>query len=831
MRWKASVFTLAMALAMMTGCAQRCWLDKQDWERFHMQNALPLGFETDTTISSRPTTDVPTTAPPTVLDPEREPRYISLAECIALALERGNTGIQSVRVPGGINEDPLPISPNGGPYQFVSSDNIRVLTLNPAVVGATIDEALARFDAKWVTSFGSGTTNQPIQGFNSFSNGDNGRFVSTLVKPLPTGGLAAVTWSTLYQDLTSPPTNFPLRNPAYTPRLQFTFEHSLWQSFGVDTNQLLSRPPLLGNLLSQIHPEASQYYQGHPLNLQNQGAGAGFNPSGILITRTRFDQSRADLERVVNYMLYNTEVAYWNLYGAYVSLYASEQALRFGYETYRQARSKYESGLAEFTVERVAQSRGQFEQFRGDRLQALDRVLEAERVLRVFLGLKANDGTRLVPVDAPTLAPYMPSWMTAWEEAMTLRPELVAARQELRALQFNLMVQQNFLKPDLRFVSQFGINGLGSSLSGDGQFFDQTQNVFQPDNAIRRLVSAHYNDWSLGLTLNIPIGFRFEHAAVRQAKVQLAQGYQAVKREENKVEMFLRKAYDDLFTAHGLVSRRRAQREAYAEQLEARFKLFKAGRKEATIEFVLQAQQQWANALNQEYQAIVQYNNALAQFQFAKGTIMMHDNVAISEGPIPQCAQVRAVEHERQRSHALVLRERANPIPHAPANADGVPYMPKLSNYEAPSLPALMDQKDLPPPEKLENAPRANPTTAMATEPRPAETKAPAAKPTEAKELHYSRPAIAPTQTEVAPELKKNAAAPIMDGLRLPPLPTLPTTTPALPMTPLPVVQSPYNTSAPLPQTTAMPMQSPYSASPLPTPPTPAPGLPLPTTP
>src|SRR5439155_24621708 len=27
---------------------------------------------------------------------------------------------------------------------------------------------------------------QPIQGFNSFSNGDNGRFVSTVVKPLST---------------------------------------------------------------------------------------------------------------------------------------------------------------------------------------------------------------------------------------------------------------------------------------------------------------------------------------------------------------------------------------------------------------------------------------------------------------------------------------------------------------------------------------------------------------------------------------------------------------------------------------------------------------------
>src|SRR5262249_42440980 len=164
-------------------------------------------------------------------------------------------------------------------------------------------------------------------------------------------------------------------------------------------------------------------------------------------------QTRADLERVVNFQLYNVEVAYWNLYGAYVSLYTAEQALRFGYETYRLARLKYESGKEGFTLERVAQSHGQFEQFRGDRLVALGNVLEAERVLRSLLGLPPEDGHRLVPVDAPTLAPYVPNWETALEEALTLRPELVLARQELRTLQMNVLVQQNFLKPDLRFQS------------------------------------------------------------------------------------------------------------------------------------------------------------------------------------------------------------------------------------------------------------------------------------------------------------------------------------------------------------------------------------------
>src|SRR5207245_8803378 len=70
----------------------------------------------------------------------------------------------------------------------------------------------------------------------------------------------------------------------------------------------------------------------------------------------------------------------------------------------------------------------------------------------------------------------------------------------------------------------------------------------------------------------------------------------------------------------------------------------------------------WSDALRQEYNAVVRYNIALAGFQFAKGSLLEYDNIYISEGALPQCAQKRAVEHERERAAALALRERALPV-------------------------------------------------------------------------------------------------------------------------------------------------------------------------
>ncbi|HYT91059.1 MAG TPA: hypothetical protein VEL76_20270, partial [Gemmataceae bacterium] len=160
-----------------------------------------------------------------------------------------------------------------------------------------------------------------------------------------------------------------------------------------------------------------------------------------------------------------------------------------------------------------------------------------------------------------------------------------------------------------------------------------------------------------------------------------------------KAAFFLEKAYRDVFESYRLIGARRAQRQAYAEQVEARTKEFIIGEK--TIDFLLEAQRQWANALSTEYQAIVAYNNALATFQFAKGTIMQYDTVSIAEGILPQCVAGRATEHERERSTALVLRQLDNPVPHAPPapvpdELKAMASLPQLSPAEAPRLPALM---------------------------------------------------------------------------------------------------------------------------------------------
>ena len=680
---------LAGMILLTSGCAHQVFIPEADLD--HYRKHMPVALaESNPTLGLPPKGVLQAQAPVTVTNPEREPWYLSLQEAIAITLEQGTTGIQSVSQPGNVANDLLTFAQLQG--LELQSDDHRVLAMNPAIRGAALEASLGRFDAKWVTSLGWNYTDQQVQGLGSFQNGSSALFSSTLVKPLATGGVTGITFSSQYTDLATPPTGFQIQNPAYLSRVDLVFEHPLLQNFGTDINQLLRAHPGV-NTGSQLPGAAQNFVNGHINSL----AGSGFsNVSGILITRLQFDQSRAEYERALNYRLLNVEAAYWNLYGAYVTLYAAESGLKLARESWSVAKNLKDAGAEGKEQGAEAnpliaepQARAQYEEFRANRFLALGQVLEAERVLRRLLGLESDDGKQLIPIDTPTVAPFVPDYQTARYETIHLRPELVAARQELKFRQLELLTAKNDLKLDLNFTSRYGINGLGSRLDGDGEIFDQANAVFRADNSLRNLSSTDFTDWNIGLTLNMPIGYRVEHAFIRRARLRLVQADLALKNEENKAISFLDRAYRDLIDKHKTIQAQRARRIGSAEELRVREQLIKGGQG-IPNPFLLDAQRRFATALNAEYQAIVQYNTALAVFQFAKGTIMQHNNVVINEGPLPHCAQVRAVEHERERSKALLIRERENPVQHQNVTlGNREVLLPVLSPHQAVSLPAL----------------------------------------------------------------------------------------------------------------------------------------------
>jgi outer membrane protein TolC len=673
MRFKAMLVGLVLGFALVAGCKQQCYVTEPDLEHYRALGLTQAVECTPGTSIAPEAANVP--APTTILDPDRQPRFITLKECISVALEKGTIGSQSPLFPGIAQDAVLSF----GGTSVGGDDSIRVLAMDPALVETNIESSLSKFDARWVTSLSWNTTDRPVgtalDTFQASRSGNSNiqiedvNFTSSLLKPLPTGGVAGITFGGAQNQAVYELSNLnPLVNPSWRPAVTLQFEQPLLQGFGVDINQLRASHPG-----SQLTPYTNSS-----------------RVEGILITRLRFDEERTEFERNINFLLVNVEYAYWTLYDSYWTLYSREQALRQAFEAWRINKARYEAGR--IPIQDLAQSRGQYELFRGQRITALGQVLENERQLRGLMGLKVEDCSRLIPIDEPTLAPYVPDWCSALVEAENLRPELTLARQDLKFRQLDLINQKNLLLPDVRFFSTYDWNALGSRLDGSGS-----------DGAFHNLGVGNFSDWSLGIRAEIPIGFRDAHAGVRAARLNIARSYNVLRDQELKVQRNLAFAYRRIFEFYAQIEAQRAQREAYAEQLEARFREFLAGR--GTLDFLLESQRNWADALRAEYDAIAQYNSTLALFQFQKGTIMQYDNVVIGEGQLPHCAQCRAAEHQEQKARSIVLHERplhekticngncggdiqlVNDVPPTPEGAQF--KMPEVPSDVAPSVSSL----------------------------------------------------------------------------------------------------------------------------------------------
>ncbi|WP_020471717.1 TolC family protein [Zavarzinella formosa] len=640
-RWKKWLFGAVMAVSA-TGCTKQLYMTPETKD-LATSIGLPPDLATNPNIVATP--DVADhKAPSTVLEANREPRYMTLQEAFALALERGNVGTQQGSNFGNLGagsgrgnlfQDDLTgnFRPAGG-----GDDSIRAFALDPAIAAADIEGALSKFDARITTSMSWQKTDQLVANvFNNFNNGDLAAFSSGLFKPLPTGGVAGITFLTNYQKLGAIPAGFAAINPSYQPSLLFQFEQPLLRDNGIDINQLLPA---------------------HPGSLTFTTRASGGRTEGILVTRIRAEQARSTFERDVNLMILNVESTYWQLYAFYFAKYAAEQALRQGYITWDQLQQLQTAGLQ--TKQGVAQARAQLEEFRFNYMTALQNVIETERQLRGLIGMTLEDGKRIVPADAPTLAPYKPDYNSSLVEALNNRPELAVARDELKVQQLNVMLQQNNIRPDLRFFGNYNINANGTRLDGpgptttlvNGQFVNNT------NNALATLADNKFNNWQFGLRFDMPLGTRDAHAQLKVAQLNLARSHITLKNQERKAESLMGSIYQQLVFQYEQIKLQRARRIALGTQLEGQFERVKIG-KDPLIQ-LLDAQNRFADAIRAEHQAIANYNVAIAGFQYSKGAILAFNNIQIMDGALPPGVAERAADHYGAKSAAITLRERAS---------------------------------------------------------------------------------------------------------------------------------------------------------------------------
>lgn len=608
------------------------------------------------------------TAPRTTSDPERpEIWYLELPEAIRIALDNSEVirviplGAQGVQV-AGFEPQFLAISS----LNTLGAGNLQTI-YDPAIQETRIASALSAFDANFSTTLFWNRNVTPVN--NAIQAGiftagavrrdfailfqDSAQLSSTLQKRIATGGTLRVQQNIQYQYTNNTFQTYP---SVYNTNLQLGFSH-----------------PLLGSApTSQFNPNPTP-------------AGLEANRAPIVIARLNADFSVWQFKAEVQRMVRSVEQQYWAVAQAQVQHWAAETAVDLGEQILRREQAKFEVGSG--SVPNVAEAEEQLERFKLDLIQRTADLITAERQLRNLLGLPPADNRRIVPVTAPTEARLEPNWESSFAQMMSFQPDIVQGQMLVRVAELQLLVARNQLLPVLNFDALYQFNGLGKTL--DDSFAVMTgKSIRAIDPVIRAQQQAaglnpiaglynNFQNWQVGFTFQMPLGYRGPLADVRLSQYQLLRARAFVQQLVHQTTHQLHRFFLEVDLNYKAFKGATRVKEAALQRLEAQKAYYEEG--QITIDRYLDAVNRWANAVAAEADYKNRYNVSIVLLEEAKGTLLAYDNVAMAEGPWPARAYVQA--HDERKAHGQhPVGANGNYIPR-PA---GGPTVPDPVNPMAP---------------------------------------------------------------------------------------------------------------------------------------------------
>jgi outer membrane protein TolC len=218
--------------------------------------------------------------------------------------------------------------------------------------------------------------------------------------------------------------------------------------------------------------------------------------------------------------------------------------------------------------------------------------------------------------------------------ALANRPELDAGRIRIRTSDVNLNVARNGLLPNLSLSAAYWSPGVSG-----------TRILYQDDNPLTRIIigqvpggasaalkdalNLRYQNWSVNLTLDIPLDTVLSRASYARAKLETEQASLRLKDLEQQALLDVQTALRSVETDHRRVIAYGAARTFEQEKLRAEEKKLAAGL--STSYTVLQHQRDLAAARSHELRAIADYNLSLARLDRALGLTLKTKNILLEE--------------------------------------------------------------------------------------------------------------------------------------------------------------------------------------------------------
>ena len=388
----------------------------------------------------------------------------------------------------------------------------------------------------------------------------------------------------------------------------------------------------------------------HPLL---RGSGVGVNRIPLLLARINTDIAIADFESNVRNMVYEVERAYWELYFQYRNLEAARVGRDSAHATWRRANALLRTGNDEGAKANEAQAAGQYYFFKQRLQTAQSQLFAVENQLRFMMGIAATDGRLIQPIDEPTSAPVTFDWYGIQTEAILRSPEIRRQKWRIKQQELQLAAAKNQLLPQFDAIARYRFLGKGDDLIDLGNR-KGINFPFNGSTAWDNLTEGNFQEWGLGFEFNMNLGFRQELAQIRNQQLQLKRGQARLEDEELQIVHGISLAYRRLEDQRELAQTQYNAAASFATMVEATRTGYEVAGT-GNLDLLLTAQRQRADAEVEYHRALVEYNKAITEIHWRKGSLLEYDNILLAEGPWPDKAYFDAMTLARQRDASYYM--------------------------------------------------------------------------------------------------------------------------------------------------------------------------------
>ncbi|MEM6331447.1 MAG: TolC family protein [Planctomycetota bacterium] len=202
------------------------------------------------------------------------------------------------------------------------------------------------------------------------------------------------------------------------------------------------------------------------------------------------------------------------------------------------------------------------------------------------------------------------------------------------------------------------------------------------------------DEWQLGVELELPIGFRRVHAAVRNAELSVARETALLREQEQQVLFGLSNAVADVERAYKVLMAQYNRLGAADRQVEVLTQRYRDVR--TSIDIVLDAQRRRADSQTRFRQAQVEYMLALKNVHFEKGTLLEHNGVFLAESGAPADARISLADRRASRRRVIDYVSRDPVISAGRAASGNLPGTTAAAGGQPISLQAATQQPATP---------------------------------------------------------------------------------------------------------------------------------------